>query len=161
MHQVQILKEVDGWELQKQLKAIIIFNTTKSSTLILPFELLYEANVLLSSVSFCYVLFRSVIFCFVLLCSVLIITVNITLISSDRLELSVSVFCRYGHFGMACHKTIQVLVRQGSKKFQSACHTQTTQSPPTLQGSHECDRSYRHVGVYLGPLNKNVTMVEL
>ena len=97
MRQVEILQEVDGWELQKQLKAIIIFNTTKSSTLILPFELLYEANVLLSSVSFCYVLFRSVIFCFVLLCSVLIITVNITLISSDRLELSVSVFCRYGH----------------------------------------------------------------
>ena len=49
----------DGWEIQK--KAIIIFNTTKSSTLFLPLELL---NVLLSSVSFCYVLFWSVSFCF-------------------------------------------------------------------------------------------------
>ena len=106
----------DGWEIQK--KAINIFNTTKSSTLFLPLELL---NVLLSSVSF------SVMFCFDQYRSVLIITVNRTLISRDRLWLSVSVSSRYGHLVWLVD-AIQVLVRQGSKKFQSACPTQTTPS---------------------------------
>ena len=77
-------------------KLIGFINISQSSTLFLPHELLSEADILLSSVLFCYVLFQSVLFCF-------------DFNSNNNINLKRSALIVYIHFlllwtfGEACH----------------------------------------------------------